>query len=161
MSAFGVALGVVVVSACAPLPGSSLDPVYLKLGTRAAQESAQTATRPATAAPFPESKGTGTSLWIGRYRDSRGDGEVMVSVVRAEAALSGIWKLRTGGGGPFKATGGPAGRRLTFRMENTAPECPGIFEGWLEIGEETMIGAYHGRDCEGVVSDGRLDLRLK
>ena len=44
-------------------------------------------------------------------------------------------------------------------MENTAPECPGAFEGWAEIGEASMVGAYHGTDCEGAVSDGRFDLR--
>jgi hypothetical protein len=85
----------------------------------------------------------------------------MFSLVQREATLSGIWKLRTGGGGPLNATAQADSRRLIFRMENTAPECPGTFDGWAEIGEGALIGAYHGKDCEGVVSDGRFDLRRK
>lgn len=152
-------VGLATLAGCAPLPGNTLDPVFLKYGSQPASPSVQTAA-PATAGSAPvESKSTGTSVWVGRYRDSRGDGEIIFSLVRREATLSGIWKLRTGGGGPFNATVGTGGGKLAFRMENTAPECPGTFEGWVEIGESTMIGAYHGKDCEGVVSDGRLDLR--
>ncbi len=46
-------------------------------------------------------------------------------------------------------------------MENTAPDCPGTLEGWAEVDKGTMIGAYHGKDCEGEVRDGRLDLRAR
>ena len=144
---------------CSPLPGKTLDPVYLKIGAKPTSESAQTVPPSTKDSPPLESKTVGTSVWVGRYRDSRGDGEIIFSLVRREAALSAIWKLRTGGGGPFNTTAATDSGKLTFRMENTAPECPGTFEGWVEIGEATMIGAYHGNDCEGVVSDGRLDLR--
>lgn len=157
--AFPAAVGVAAFAGCAPLPGRSLDPVYLNLGEKPAPVSSETAARPAT--PARLSASTGTSVWVGRYRDSRGEGEIIFSLVQREATLSGIWKLRTGGGGPFNATLEADGRRLTFRMENTAPECPGSFEGWVEIGEATLIGAYHGKDCQGPVSDGRLDLGLK
>lgn len=160
LSVFGAAVvGIGGLSGCAPLPGRSLDPVYLNLGTEPAPVSPLTAARPAEPALLPTSKTTGTSVWVGRYRDSRGEGEIMFSLVRREAMLSGIWKLRTGGGGPFNATVEADGRTLTFRMENTAPECPGIFGGWAELGETSMVGAYHGKDCEGAVSDGRFDLR--
>lgn len=160
ISVFATTLvGVAGLSGCSPLPQGSLDPVYLNLGTKPAPVSSQTAARSAEPAPLLASKTSGTSVWIGRYRDSRGEGVVTFSLVQREATLSGIWKLRTGGGGPFNATVGADGRRLTFRMENTAPECRGTFEGWAEISEATMVGAYHGKDCEGVVSDGRFDLR--
>ncbi len=160
-----IGVGLATLAGCSPLPGNTLDPVFLKYGDKPGPASGQTAAPPMTAAPLAkgsapmESKTTGTSVWVGRYRDSRGDGEIIFSLVRREAALSGIWKLRTGGGGPFNATAATGGGKLTFRMENSAPECPGTFEGWVEIGEGTMMGAYHGKDCEGVVSDGRLDLR--
>jgi hypothetical protein len=154
-------VGLATLAGCSPLPGNTVDPLFLKYGSKSSSATAQTAAAPAKSPVPAESKITGTSVWVGRYRDSRGDGEVMFSLVRREATLSGIWKLRTGGGGPFNATVAAHGGKLTFRMENTAPECPGAFEGWAEIGEATMVGAYHGTDCEGVVSDGRLDLRPK
>ena len=154
-------LSVTGLASCSPLPGNTVDPVYLKMGTKPPTESTQVASAPTKASPTVLEKATGTSVWVGRYRDSRGDGEIIFSLVRKEATLSGIWKLRTGGGGPFNATVAAHGGKLTFRMENTAPECPGTFEGWAEIGEATMIGAYHGTDCGGVISDGRLDLRPK
>ncbi len=152
-------VGLATLAGCSPLPGNTLDPVFLKYGDKPGPAPTQIAAPPTKGSPPVESKTTGTSVWVGRYRDNRGDGEVIFSLVRREATLSGIWKLRTGGGGPFNATVGAGSGKLTFRMENTAPECPGTFEGWVEIGEGTMIGAYHGKDCEGVVSDGRLDLR--
>ncbi len=152
-------IGLATLAGCSPLPGNTLDPVFLKYGDKPSPAPTQIAAPPTKGSPPVESKTTGTSVWVGRYRDNRGDGEVMFSLVRREATLSGIWKLRTGGGGSFNATIAAGGGKLTFRMENTAPECPGTLEGWAEIGEATMIGAYHGKDCEGVVSDGRLDLR--
>jgi hypothetical protein len=85
----------------------------------------------------------------------------MFSLVQKEATVYGIWKLRTGGGGPFSATVAADGRKLTFRMENAAPECPGVFEGRGELGGESVVWIYQGSDCQGQVSDGRLDLRLR
>jgi hypothetical protein len=46
-------------------------------------------------------------------------------------------------------------------MENTAPECPAVFEGSMEISQSVLTGTYQGRDCEGSVTDGRLELRLR
>lgn len=162
LSVFGAAVvGTVGLAGCAPLPSGSVDPVYLNLGTKPAPASPKIAARPPNPAPLPTSTTTGTSVWVGRYRDSRGEGEIMFSLGRREATLSGIWKLRTGGGGQLNATVGADGRKLTFRMENTAPGCPGSFEGWMEINQTILVGAYHGTDCEGPVSDGRFDLRLK
>lgn len=100
-------------------------------------------------------------MWVGRYRDSRGEGAITFSLVRREAILYGTWKLRTGGGGPVKATVGADGRTLTFHMENTAPECPGLFEGYGKVEGDVIFGLYEGKDCEGQVSDGRLELGLK
>ncbi len=160
LSVFGAAVvGIGGLPGCAPLPGGSLDPVYLNLGTTPAPASPQIAARPTKPGLFRTSKTAGTSVWVGRYQDNRGEGGIMFALVRREAMLSGIWKLRTGGGGPFNATVDAGGRKLTFRMENTAPECLGTFEGWAEFGETSMVGAYHGKDCEGAVSDGRFDLR--
>ena len=81
--------------------------------------------------------------------------------MRGESAVSGTWQLRTGGGGPLTGTLEAGGRRLQLRMENTAPECPGLVEGWMEISDTTLIGTYHGQDCQGPVSNGRLELHPK
>ena len=48
-----------------------------------------------------------------------------------------------------------------LRMENIAPECPGTFEGSAEIIETTLIGTYRGKDCEGDVTGGRLELHVR
>lgn len=154
-------VGLATLAACSPLPGKTLDPVFLKYGDKPGPTLAQVPALPTKGSPPVESKTSGTGVWVGRYRDSRGDGPIIFSLVRREEALSGIWKLRTGGGGAFNANVGTGGGKLTFRMENTAPECPGTFEGWVEIDETAMTGAYHGNDCEGAVSDGRLDLRAR
>jgi hypothetical protein len=50
---------------------------------------------------------------------------------------------------------------MQFRMENLAPECPGTFQGVAELGGSTLVGTYSGRDCEGAVTDGHLDLRAR
>lgn len=152
-------------SACAlpPLPPGSLDPLYPGLSrAEIAPSSSEVVPRWTAIPPAVESsKKTGTDVWAGRYRDSRGEGEITFSLVQREATLWGIWKLRTGGGGPVKGILRPDGRALTFHMENAAPECPGLFQGRGEIRGEVMVGTYHGRDCQGQVSDGVLELRLK
>ena len=123
---------------------------------------------PAPAAPptkaeprRPETRGVATSVWVGRYQDSRGAGDVTFALVRGTSTVSGTWRLRTGGGGPLAGTVEGDGRRLEFRMENMAPECPGTFQGTAEVSDIKLAGTYHGQDCEGAVTDGRLDLRLQ
>ncbi len=156
VTVLGVAL-----SGCSPLPGASLDPVYLKLGDKPGLVSPQTVARPPEPVRPSSSDASSPTVWVGRYRDSRGEGEITFAFTQAGAALSGAWKLRTGGGGPLTGIVEADGRRLRFRMEDAASECRGAFEGWAELSEAAMIGAYHGKDCQGVVSDGRIDLRLR
>lgn len=157
--------GLAALAGCSPLPGSSLDPVYVKIGTKAASESTQpaspreAASRPAQPAPRTVVKAIGASVWVGRYRDSRGEGDMTFSLMRGESLVSGTWKLRTGGGGPLTGVAEAKGQRLQLRMENTAPECPGTFEGWAEVRGSTLVGAYHGKDCDGPVSEGSFELR--
>jgi hypothetical protein len=174
VGAMSVALGSTL-AGCSPIPGNALDPVYLKHGTGTGPEPAQTpgSSEPPASSPAKEptpeqlksqplvAKATGTRVWVGRYEDSRGGGDVTFSLVQEASAVSGAWRLRTGGGGVVSGVLEATGRRFRLRMENTAPECPGTFEGWAEIGETTLVGAYHGTDCEGPVSDGWLRLRLK
>jgi hypothetical protein len=45
-------------------------------------------------------------------------------------------------------------------MDNTAPECPGTFEGSAEITDTRLVGTYQGKDCEGPVSNWWLELHL-
>jgi hypothetical protein len=46
-------------------------------------------------------------------------------------------------------------------MENTAPECPGLYRGVGKLGKEAIFAHYEGKDCEGKVSHGRLELGLR
>jgi hypothetical protein len=108
-----------------------------------------------------EARGVASSVWVGRYQDSRGAGDVTFTLVRGTTTLSGTWRLRTGGGGPLAGSIEGAGRRLEFRMENMAPECPGTFQGTADLSDVKLAGTYHGQDCEGAVTDGRLELRLQ
>ncbi len=154
-------------AACSPLPGGSLDPLYLRFGARPAPATPTPSTAtPSAVTPKPPVAPTGpmadvSGTWIGRYRDSRGEGEITWSLVRDGMRVSGSWRLRTGEGGSLTGIVQPAGRRLTLRMENASRNCPGTFEGWAEVGDTTLVGAYHGTDCEGAVSDGWFDLRPK
>ena len=141
---------------CSPLPGASLDPVYLKVGSQGGPVSNQGAAPSPRESPRREARTTGPAMWSGRYQDSRGAGDIAVSLVRGESTVSGTWQLRTGGGGALTGVLEAGGRRVQLRMENTAPGCPGLFEGWLEITETVLIGTYQGRDCQGPVSNGRL-----
>ncbi len=101
---------------------------------------------------------TGARVWTGRYRDSRGEGDMTFSLVQGESTVSGTWRVRIGGGGPLTGIAEAGGRRFNLRMENTAPACPGTFEGWMQIDPAVLVGAYRGHDCEGQVSDGRFEL---
>lgn len=84
-----------------------------------------------------------------------------LSLMRSGPALSGLWTLRTGGGGPFSGVLDAGGQRLRMHMEDAAPECPGTFDGWAELSGTTLTGAYQGRDCEGPVANGRLELHAQ
>jgi len=154
---------------CSPLSELAPAPVS-PTGTGTEPELAQ-ASAPSAPPPFSQAvppglsnsspqiaRETGPRVWIGRYRDSRGEGDVTFSLVQGEATVSGTWKLRTGGGGPLTGVSDASGQRFRLRMENTASACPGILDGWIEIGTAALIGAYRGKDCDGPVSDGRLDL---
>jgi len=123
------------------------------------QASAQSAPLTKTTPPPAPSRTLGPSVWTGRYQDSRGGGEVTFTLVRGTSTVSGTWKLRTGGGGPITGLLDETGRRMQLRMENIAPECPGAFEGSAEITDTAMVVTYRGKDCEGAVTDGTLQLR--
>jgi hypothetical protein len=103
----------------------------------------------------------GLSVWVGRYQDSRGAGDMTFELMRGESTVSGTWKLRTGGGGPVVGSLEEGGRQLQLRMENIAPECPGTFEGSAEITDKTLTGTYRGKDCQGDVTAGHLDLHAQ
>jgi len=152
-------LGISTLAGCTPLPGPALDPLYLARSTRPPPAAPETLSSAAVVAPRASSAITGAREWVGRYRDSRGEGELSLALVRGESSLSGTWKLRTGGGGPITGVLESGGKRFQLRMENIAPDCPGVFDGWAEISETAFIAAYHGKDCAGPVSDGRLELR--
>ena len=167
MRLFAVGVASAALAACSPLPGPSLDPMYLKVGgqpgaapTQAGKAAPQTPP-PVQERPRVEARATGASVWTGRYQDSRGAGEVTFSLVRGQSTVSGTWKLRTGGGGPLTGVVQAGGRQIELRMESIAPDCPAMFEGLAEISESALIGTYHGKDCEGPVTDGRLELRLR
>jgi hypothetical protein len=108
--------------------------------------------------PGALARSLGPSVWTGRYQDSRGAGDVTFTLVRGESTVSGTWKLRTGGGGPITGLLDETGRRMELRMENIAPECPGIFEGSAELSDTSMVATYRGKDCEGAVNHGKLEL---
>lgn len=141
-----------------PPPQPAIPVPQRGLGERE-QAPAQTAplarTEPARAPTRP----LGPSVWVGRYQDSRGAGDVTFTLVRGESTVSGTWKLRTGGGGPITGLLDGGGRRMQIRMENIAPECPGIFEGSAEINDTSLVATYRGKDCEGAVTGGKLELR--
>jgi hypothetical protein len=129
-------------------------------GQKAAE--ARTAVRPGPVSRSeerpPSARPIVSSVWVGRYQDSRGSGDITFTLVRGESRLSGTWTLRTGGGGPLTGSFEPGGRRLQLQMENIAPECSGIFEGTADMTDTTLVATYRGKDCAGGVTDGRLEL---
>ncbi len=121
----------------------------------------QTAPPARTEPPRAQASAVGSSVWVGRYQDSRGAGEITFALVRGKSTVSGTWMLRTGGGGPVTGILEASGRRMQLRMENTAPECPGLFEGSAEITDTTLVASYQGKDCQGDVTGGKLELRVQ
>jgi hypothetical protein len=115
---------------------------------------------PRVAAAVPPST-VGSGVWTGRYKDSRGAGDVTFTLVRGLSTIAGTWKMRTGGGGPVTGLVDSGGTRIQIRMESLASDCPGTFEGAGEITPTTLTATYRGKDCEGAVSDGRLELTLQ
>ncbi len=165
---WGVLLAFVgaLVSCGAPLPSGSLDPATVLSPSQSKNEkssgsSEEISNHKTPTYPTKASQKPGMEVWVGRYRDSRGEGEIALSLVRREATMYGVWQLRTGGGGPVKASIWEDGETFAFRMENTAPECPGLYRGVGKLGEKAIFGHYEGKDCEGKVSDGRLNLELR
>jgi hypothetical protein len=79
--------------------------------------------------------------------------------MRGASTVSGTWKMRTGGGGPLTGIVEPKAGRVLLRLENIAAECPGLLEGSAEITDTTFTATYHGQDCQGAVTGGRLELR--
>lgn len=110
-------------------------------------------------APRPQARALGSSAWVGRYTDNRGTGDITFTLMRGESTVSGTWKMRTGGGGPVTGTVEPNAGRVLLRLENIAAECPGMLEGSAEITDTTFTATYHGKDCQGQVTGGRLELR--
>lgn len=160
---------------CTALPGGSLDPLVSALGLHRGQESpAQPrpeAPTPAEAsarspsAPSHEVQPRGEpptrSGWVGRYRDSRGEGEIAITLTQDGSARGGTWRLRTGGSGTFAGTLATDGRTLSFLMRGGDRECLATLEGIAEYAGDRIIGSYRGIDCHGAVEDGRLDLRKR
>ncbi len=124
-----------------------------------AAPSVQTGPAAGTELPRAQARVFGSSVWVGRYTDNRGTGDITFTLMRGESMVSGTWKLRTGGGGPVTGIVEPGGGRVRLRLENIAAECPGTFEGSAEITETTLIATYQGKDCQGQVTGGRLELR--
>ena len=140
--------------AVAPTPTQTPEP-------REISPSVQTAP-PARPEPLrAQARAIASRVWVGRYQDSRGAGDITFALVRGESTLSGTWMLRTGGGGPVTGIIEASGRRMQLRMENTAPECPGLFEGSGEITDTSLVASYHGKDCQGDVTAGQLELRMQ
>jgi hypothetical protein len=158
-----VALPLVV--ACSPLPGATLDPLYLKgpnapAPAQGKPSASAVQAKPAAAVSAPVAPASiAATHWMGRYQDSRGTGDMTVELVRGTSIVSGTWKLRTGGGGPLTAIGDDRlGQALDLRMESVGQDCPGTFQGSLRLTEATAVATYRGTDCQGPVSDGRLEL---
>jgi hypothetical protein len=143
----------------APPPSATpTAPAVLPQGAEA-QAPAQTVPPTKTAPAATSARTAGPSAWVGRYQDSRGAGDVTFTLTRGTSMVSGTWKLRTGGGGPVTGLLDETGLRMQIRMENTAPECPGIFQGSAEINDTLMVATYRGTDCVGPVLEGKLELR--
>jgi hypothetical protein len=148
--------------AAVPSVGSPLAPPATQAtGTESTPGGSRAPTPSAAAPPHAQTAAVGSSVWVGRYQDSRGAGDITITLVRGESTVSGTWKLRTGGGGPIAGALEADGHRMTFRMENIAGGCPGTFEGVSDITDTTLVATYRGRDCEGPVNDGRLELRVQ
>jgi hypothetical protein len=124
-----------------------------------AQAETPRAEAPRAAAPSAPARVLGSSAWVGRYTDNRGTGDITFTLMRGESTMSGTWKMRTGGGGPLTGIVEPNADRVLLRLENIAAECPGLLEGSAEITDTTFNATYHGKDCQGPVTGGQLELR--
>src|ERR1700675_3321937 len=110
-------------------------------------------------APRPQARALGSSAWVGRYTDNRGTGDITLTLMRGASTVSGTWKMRTGGGGRVTGIVEPNSGRVQLRLENIAAECPGLLERSAEMTDTTFTATYHGHDCQGPVTGGRLELR--
>lgn len=125
----------------------------------AAAPPVQAGPAPRAEAPRGQARALGSSAWVGRYTDNRGTGDITFTLMRGESTVSGTWKMRTGGGGPVTGIVEQNAGRVLLRLENIAAECPGMLEVTAEITDTTFTATYHGKDCQGQVTGGRLELR--
>ena len=130
-----------VLAACAPLPGSALDP----LGPTFARSEGPPSVR---------------DQWIGRYEDSRGSGELTIQVRRSGPTLEGVWQLRSGGDGTISGTVSGDGSGVRFQMRNREANCVVVLDGVGAMTTTTWTATYDGIDCWGRVGNGRFTLSL-
>ena len=138
-AASGVLL-TLLLAACAPLPGRTLDP--LTIGSVIGSEG-----------PPPQ-----RDQWIGRYEDTRGSGELVVQFRRTAGGVEGIWQLRTGGDGVLTGTRVPNTSIVKFTLASQDAACFVLLEGVGELTADRWTATYSGRDCQGTVSNGRFSL---
>ncbi len=111
--------------------------------------------------PRGDARATPTTVWVGRFQDSRGSGALTFTLVRGSSTVSGTWRSRIGGSGPVSGFVEPGGTRMLLRMDNVSKECPATFEGDAELTDTTLVATYHGKDCDGPITDGRMELRVQ
>lgn len=140
MRVIALAAVVVMAAGCAPLPGRTLDPVYLGSGGRT------------------EGPPSARDQWVGRYEDSRGSGELIVQLRRTGAQLEGVWQLRTGGDGVLTGSLVESGTGVKFQLASQGGTCLVLLHGVGEISGNTWTATYTGRDCQGAISHGRFSL---
>lgn len=140
-------------------PAAAAAPVQAGPAPRAGTPRAEAPRAEAPSAGVTSAPTLGSSAWVGRYTDNRGTGEITVTLVRGESTVSGTWKMRTGGGGPLTGIVEPNAGRVMLRLENIAAECSGLLEGSAEMSDTTFTATYQGKDCQGPVTGGRLELR--
>lgn len=87
--------------------------------------------------------------------------KIALTLMHDGSAISGTWRLWTGGFGTFARTLAPAGCTLAFSMRGCDRQCVTIAGGIAAYAGDRISGSYRGAHCPGAVGNGRLDIRKR
>lgn len=83
---------------------------------------------------------------------------MVIQLRRSGTQLEGVWQLRTGGDGVLTGSVVEGGSRVRFQLASQGGACLVLLDGTGEVGGSTWTATYSGRDCQGVIANGRFSL---
>jgi len=93
--------------------------------------------------------------------DKGGRGEQKISVVVEQIGSTVNLSVQAAAGGQGKGSGTLSTTVGSIKLQSTAPDCPGSYEGSLKFTGDTLSWSYKGQDCGGPMQGRGTAKRMK